>query len=53
MQREADSDWSSILEHTLLSPLNLTHSGLLDYDSKDIFAMDSLNTSIIGEPGWV
>lgn len=51
MQREAERDWSSILEDTLLSPLNLTSSGLLSHDIKDIFAMESLNIPMIGEPG--
>ncbi|KAL6917181.1 hypothetical protein ACHAPO_006014 [Fusarium lateritium] len=51
MERESGSDWSSILGDTLLNPLNLTTSGILSHDSKDIFAMESLNTSIIGEPG--
>ncbi|QPC70498.1 hypothetical protein HYE68_001250 [Fusarium pseudograminearum] len=51
MQREVGDEWSSILEDTLLRPLNLNSSGLLSQDSKDIFAMESLNISTIGEPG--
>ncbi|KAL3601256.1 hypothetical protein FPOAC2_05512 [Fusarium poae] len=43
MERESGSDWTSILEDTLLKPLNLTSSGVLSHDCKDIFAMESLN----------
>ncbi|RGP73175.1 beta-lactamase family [Fusarium longipes] len=53
MQRESDADWPSIMEDTLLRPLNLTFSGILSHDAKDIFAMESLNTSIVGEPGAI
>ncbi|RGP69146.1 beta-lactamase family [Fusarium sporotrichioides] len=51
MQREVSGDWSSILQDTILNPLNLNSSGVLSHDSKDVFAMESLNTSMIGEPG--
>ena len=51
MQREGDDKWSSIIDGTLVNPLNMTSSGVLGHDIKDIFAMESLNTSIIGEPG--
>ena len=51
MQRESGDEWSSIIDETLLTPLNMTSSGVLGHDIKDIFAMDSLNTSIVGEPG--
>ncbi|RBR25676.1 uncharacterized protein FIESC28_01639 [Fusarium coffeatum] len=51
MQRESGDKWSSIIDETLLNPLNMTSSGVLGHDIKDIFAMESLNTSIVGEPG--
>jgi len=51
MQKDSGDEWSSIIEETLLNPLNMTSSGVLGHDIKDIFAMESLNTSIIGEPG--
>lgn len=51
MQRDSDDEWSSIIDETLLNPLNMTFSGVLGHDIKDIFAIESLNTSIIGEPG--
>ena len=51
MQRESGDEWSSIIEETLLNPLNMTSSGVLGHGIKDIFAMESLNTSIVGEPG--
>ncbi|WZH45563.1 beta-lactamase/transpeptidase-like protein [Fusarium acuminatum] len=50
MQRTGGAEWSSVLEDTLLSPLNMTSSGVLSPGSKDIFAMESLNSSLIGEP---
>lgn len=50
MQRIDGAEWSSVLEDTLLSPLTMTSSGVLSPKNKDIFAMDSLNTSLIGEP---
>ncbi|KAF4455690.1 hypothetical protein FALBO_15571 [Fusarium albosuccineum] len=43
--------WTSLLEKTLLQPLNMTSSGLLSPDATDIFAIDGMNTSHIGEPG--
>ncbi|KAM0351093.1 hypothetical protein ACHAPU_002875 [Fusarium lateritium] len=51
LQRENGDDWSSVLQDTLLSPLNMTSSGVLSPEQKDIFAMESLNTSMVGEPG--
>jgi CubicO group peptidase (beta-lactamase class C family) len=51
MQKDSGDEWSSIVERTLLNPLNMTSSGVLGHDIKDIFALESLNTSIIGEPG--
>ncbi|KAF4982476.1 hypothetical protein FZEAL_1901 [Fusarium zealandicum] len=56
MQRDngygnGQEDWASILQRTVLSPLNMTSSGLLSPDSKKVFAIDTLNTSQIGEPG--
>jgi CubicO group peptidase (beta-lactamase class C family) len=50
MQRTDGGEWSSVLEETLLNPLNMTSSGVLSPENKDIFAMESLNTSLIGEP---
>lgn len=50
MQRTDGADWSSVLEDTLLSPLDMASSGVLSADTKDIFAMESLNISLIGEP---
>lgn len=48
----SDGDgWASVLENTLLDPLNMTTSGVLTSEDKDIFAIDSLNTSQVGEPG--
>ncbi|KAF4344200.1 hypothetical protein FBEOM_1794 [Fusarium beomiforme] len=51
MQRSEGGDWSSVLERTLLTPLNMTSSGVLTRDDKDIFGMRRLNTSQAGEPG--
>ncbi|KAF9775716.1 hypothetical protein IL306_006176 [Fusarium sp. DS 682] len=51
MERSDGGDWSSILEKTLLTPLNMTSSGTLSHDNEDIFAMKSLNASLVGEPG--
>ncbi|KAH7147633.1 beta-lactamase/transpeptidase-like protein [Fusarium sp. MPI-SDFR-AT-0072] len=51
MQRNGGNDWSSILHRTLLQPLNMSDSGVLSHDVEDIFAMKSLNSSVIGEPG--
>ncbi|KAM0553249.1 hypothetical protein ACHAPJ_007538 [Fusarium lateritium] len=48
--RDVDG-WASVLQNTLLDPLNMTTSGVLRSEDKDIFAIDSLNTSQIGEPG--
>jgi hypothetical protein len=53
MQRGDGGDWSSILDKTLLKPLNMSSSGVLSHGVEDIFAMKSLNTSLIGEPGYV
>ncbi|SPJ74135.1 uncharacterized protein FTOL_03865 [Fusarium torulosum] len=50
MQRTNGAEWSSVLEETLLNPLNMASSGVLNPENKDIFAMESLNTSLIGEP---
>ncbi|KAM0244944.1 hypothetical protein ACHAP5_005851 [Fusarium lateritium] len=50
MQRTEGTEWSAVLEKTLLKPLNMTSSGVLSPENKDIFAMDSLNTSLVGEP---
>ncbi|KIL87030.1 hypothetical protein FAVG1_09584 [Fusarium avenaceum] len=50
MQRTDGADWSSVLEDTLLSPLDMASSSVLSADTKDIFAMESLNISLIGEP---
>jgi CubicO group peptidase (beta-lactamase class C family) len=50
MQRTGGAEWSFVLEESLLSPLNMTSSGVLSPENKDIFAMESLNTSLIGEP---
>ncbi|KAM5350135.1 hypothetical protein ACJ41O_006640 [Fusarium nematophilum] len=44
-------DWASLLDKTLFRPLNMTSSGVLSRDMTDIFAVDGLNTSQIGEPG--
>jgi hypothetical protein len=50
MQRTGSAEWSSVLEESLLNPLNMTSSGVLSPENKDIFAMESLNSSLIGEP---
>ncbi|KAM0195635.1 hypothetical protein ACHAPI_006184 [Fusarium lateritium] len=50
MQRTDSTEWSAVLEKTLLKPLNMTSSGVLSPKNKDIFAMDSLNNSLVGEP---
>ncbi|KAF5670078.1 hypothetical protein FHETE_4761 [Fusarium heterosporum] len=51
MQEESGKEWVSVLQDTLLSPLNMTSSGVLSPEQKDVFAMESLNISIVGEPG--
>ncbi|KAK7409300.1 hypothetical protein QQX98_008540 [Neonectria punicea] len=49
--RRGKRSWASVLENTLLRPLNMTSSGLLSAGMTDVFAIDGLNTSQIGEPG--
>ncbi|KPM43789.1 hypothetical protein AK830_g2769 [Neonectria ditissima] len=56
MQRESDhgrgeSSWASLLESTLLRPLNMSSSSLLSPIAKDVFANEGMNISQIGEPG--
>ncbi|KAG9495096.1 hypothetical protein J7337_013330 [Fusarium musae] len=51
MQRSDGGNWPSILDKTILCPLNMTDSGVLGHGVEDVFAMNSLNTSAIGEPG--
>lgn len=51
MERDNGQDWATILGNTLLQPLNMTSSGLLHLDASDMFAIEGLNTSQIGEPG--
>ncbi|KAF4997439.1 hypothetical protein FGRMN_3803 [Fusarium graminum] len=51
MQEESGKEWVSVLQDTLLNPLNMTSSGVLSLEQKDIFAMESLNISMVGEPG--
>ncbi|KAG5742787.1 hypothetical protein H9Q72_013116 [Fusarium xylarioides] len=51
MQRSDGGNWPSILDKTILQPLSMSDSGVLSHGVKDIFAMKSLNTSAIGEPG--
>ncbi|KAH6887495.1 beta-lactamase/transpeptidase-like protein [Thelonectria olida] len=48
--RGSHKSWASVLDHTLLQPLNMTSTCLLS-DATDVFAIDGLNTSQIGEPG--
>ncbi|KAF5023545.1 hypothetical protein F66182_4412 [Fusarium sp. NRRL 66182] len=43
--------WASVLGDTLLRPLNMTSSGVLNLEDRDIFAINTLNASLIGEPG--
>ncbi|KAH7148999.1 beta-lactamase/transpeptidase-like protein [Dactylonectria estremocensis] len=43
--------WASVLENAILRPLNMTSSGLLCPTMNDVFAIDGLNMSQIGEPG--
>ncbi|KAF4496306.1 hypothetical protein FAGAP_7562 [Fusarium agapanthi] len=45
MQRSDSGDWPSILDKTLLQPLNMSDSGVLSHGVEDIFAMRSLNFS--------
>lgn len=52
MQRSDGGDWPSILDKTILQPLSMSDSGVLSHGVEDIFAMKSLNTSAIGEPGY-
>ncbi|KAH7210368.1 beta-lactamase/transpeptidase-like protein [Fusarium oxysporum] len=51
IQRSDGADWSSILDKTILQPLNMSDSGVLSHGVEDIFAMKSLNISVTGEPG--
>jgi hypothetical protein len=56
MQKESNhgsshKSWTSVLDDTLLRPLNMTSTGLLSPDTTDVFAIDGLNTSQLGEPG--
>lgn len=56
MQREnghkrGNHSWASVLEKTLLRPLNMTSTSLLCDNMTDVFAIDGLNISQIGEPG--
>ncbi|KAF5707815.1 hypothetical protein FGLOB1_6719 [Fusarium globosum] len=51
MQRSDGGDWPSILDKTILQPLSMSDSGVLSHGVEDIFAMKSLKTSAIGEPG--
>ncbi|KAJ4186497.1 hypothetical protein NW767_008821 [Fusarium falciforme] len=45
------NSWGSVLDDALLHPLNMKSSGLLCPDDTDVFAIDGLNLSQIGEPG--
>ncbi|KAJ4327411.1 hypothetical protein N0V84_002182 [Fusarium piperis] len=45
------SSWGSVLDDALLRPLKMKSSGLLSPDDTDVFAIEELNTSQIGEPG--
>lgn len=56
MQREkghkrVNHSWASVLEKTLLRPLNMTSTSLLCDNMTDVFAIDGLKMSQIGEPG--
>ncbi|KAH8685127.1 beta-lactamase/transpeptidase-like protein [Ilyonectria robusta] len=56
MQREnghkrGNHSWASVLEKTLLRSLNMTSTSLLCDNMTDVFAIDGLNISQIGEPG--
>lgn len=54
MQRNRHMDnFQGILDEALFEPLNMTETGLLNKDMADIFAIDSLNMSQFGEPGFV
>jgi CubicO group peptidase (beta-lactamase class C family) len=52
IQRSDGADWSSILDKTILQPLNMSDSGVLSHGVEDVFAMKSLNISATGEPGY-
>ncbi|KAK8096051.1 beta-lactamase/transpeptidase-like protein [Apiospora kogelbergensis] len=54
MQRHKGADtYSAVLHEAVLGPLNMTTSGLLNSDMKDIFAPRSLNLTQHGEPGAI
>ncbi|KAL4731333.1 hypothetical protein ACLX1H_000298 [Fusarium chlamydosporum] len=46
MEREGSGNWSSIVEETLLGPLNLTSSGVLSHDSHSMLASDLLPPAV-------
>ncbi|EEU35573.1 uncharacterized protein NECHADRAFT_52335 [Fusarium vanettenii 77-13-4] len=46
-----ENSWGSVLDDSLLRPLNMRSSGLLSPDDTDVFAIEGLNLSQIGEPG--
>ncbi|KAF5635966.1 hypothetical protein F52700_5279 [Fusarium sp. NRRL 52700] len=51
MQRSDGSDWPTILDKTILQPLNMRDSEVLSHEVENIFTKKSLNISAIGEPG--
>lgn len=54
MRRHKGADtYSAVLHEAVLGPLNMTTSGLLNSDMKEIFAPKSLNLTKHGEPGYV
>lgn len=49
--RGRKNSWDSVLDDALLHSLNMKSSALLCPDDTDVFAIDGLNLSQIGEPG--
>lgn len=49
--KRRNHSWASVLETTLLRPLNMTSTSLLWDNMTGVFAIDGLNISQIGEPG--
>lgn len=43
-------DWKSFLEGAVFEPLNMTSTALLEHGMDDVFAIEGLNTSRLGEP---
>ncbi|KAI9899729.1 hypothetical protein N3K66_006190 [Trichothecium roseum] len=47
---DGGGDWKSFLEDAVFDPLNMTSTALLEHGMDDVFAIEGLNTSRIGEP---